>query len=523
MKKLCRSLGVLALALSVLPGLLRADVLDTVWLRCYAQPGYCNDEATAMFVDGAGNVYVTGSSQAGVGGYKDFATVKYNSAGVQQWAERYSGMGNSIPTDIVVDGAGNVYVTGGSESTGTGYDFLTVKYNSAGVLQWHDRYNGPGSGADWATAICLDSLGNVAVCGYVAGVSSSNDWTTIGYAPDGGRRFLTPRSSSGGNPDEANDIICDPQGNYYVAGRLWFPGNVDDAAVIKYNSLGVEQWVANYDGPLSGDGALAICRSAAGDFYVTGWSTGLNDNADVITLKVSAAGAVLWAARYAAPENGSDVGMKIAVDAQGNPRVLGRVQVGPGGDYDLVTLGYRADSVSQFTNRLNSGGSCTPGNIALDADGKVIICGALAGDYLTVQYSGSVEDWRRVENFGSGDAATAVAVDNQGFVYVTGRGDWGADAWNFTTIKYRRTNAVEEGSPALVSPDRAPTIVRGVLEIGSRLTADGSRLELGLLDISGRRVMDLRPGPNDVSRLAPGIYFSVVPGRSLPGRVVVAR
>jgi hypothetical protein len=30
-----------------------------------------------------------------------------------------------------------------------------------------------------------------------------------------------------------------------------------------------------------------------------------------------------------------------------------------------------------------------------------------------------------------------------------------------------------------------------------------------LLDISGRKVLDLRPGENDVSRLAPGVYFVV--------------
>jgi len=28
----------------------------------------------------------------------------------------------------------------------------------------------------------------------------------------------------------------------------------------------------------------------------------------------------------------------------------------------------------------------------------------------------------------------------------------------------------------------------------------------------GRRVMDLRPGANDVSRLSPGVYFVVEPG-----------
>jgi hypothetical protein len=33
----------------------------------------------------------------------------------------------------------------------------------------------------------------------------------------------------------------------------------------------------------------------------------------------------------------------------------------------------------------------------------------------------------------------------------------------------------------------------------------GYRVEL--LDVSGRKVLDLHPGPNDVSRLSPGVYF----------------
>ena len=28
-----------------------------------------------------------------------------------------------------------------------------------------------------------------------------------------------------------------------------------------------------------------------------------------------------------------------------------------------------------------------------------------------------------------------------------------------------------------------------------------------MLDISGRKVLDLRPGPNDVRALVPGVYF----------------
>jgi len=50
-----------------------------------------------------------------------------------------------------------------------------------------------------------------------------------------------------------------------------------------------------------------------------------------------------------------------------------------------------------------------------------------------------------------------------------------------------------------------PTIVRGVLMMGQRLMADGSGPEL--VDATGRKVMDLHPGANEVSRLAPGVYF----------------
>lgn len=514
----------LSLALGLLPTFARA-VVDTVWVRRYAQPGYCNDEATAMYVDRAGNVYVTGSSQRVEAGLKDFATVKYNSAGVQQWAARYEGPGNSIPYAITVDGTGNVYVTGASESTGVSYDFLTVKYNSAGVLQWHDRYTGAANGDDRALSVCVDSSGNVAVCGYAAGTSTSNDWAIIGYSSAGARRFVTPRTSSGGNPDEANAIIADPQGDYYVAGRFWFGGTnkADDAAVVKYSNAGAEQWVAAYDGPLSGDGAVAICRSASGDLYATGWSVGPSDNADILTMKVSAVGSLVWTKRCAAPENGNDMGTRIAVDASANVRVLGRVQVGPGGDYDLVNIGYGSDSTEQFVNRLNSGGYAVPGGLAVDKDGHVLVSGDLAGDYLTIEYDGPTEAWRRVENFGSGDAAAALGVDDSGYVYVAGRGDFGANAWDFVTIKYDRRAGIEETPNPQVSGFKpAATIVYGMLVLGEAGSRQNTACRAELLDAAGRAVMGLRPGANDVSRVTSGVYFVTASGQPT-ARVVIQR
>ncbi|MBK7160163.1 MAG: SBBP repeat-containing protein [Ignavibacteria bacterium] len=74
------------------------------WISTY---NYNTEDAKAIEVDNSGNVYVTGTSGT------DYATVKYNSSGVQQWASRYNGTGNSsdYANSIAVDGLGNVYVT----------------------------------------------------------------------------------------------------------------------------------------------------------------------------------------------------------------------------------------------------------------------------------------------------------------------------------------------------------------------------------------------------------------------------
>ncbi len=49
------------------------------------------------------------------------------------------------------------------------------------------------------------------------------------------------------------------------------------------------------------------------------------------------------------------------------------------------------------------------------------------------------------------------------------------------------------------------TVIRSVLLLAERPSSSPSVSYL--LDISGRQVMDLLPGPNDVRALAPGVYF----------------
>jgi hypothetical protein len=84
----------------------------------------------------------------------------------------------------------------------------------------------------------------------------------------------------------------------------------------------------------------------------------------------------------------------------------------------------------------------------------------------------------------------------------------------------------EDLIPQALSTKPEPTIVRGGLLFEP---ADGEgRMAAGsLLDISGRKVLDLYPGANDVRNLAPGVYFVMSVGGEHPAsscsKVVVAR
>ena len=64
-----------------------------------------------------------------------------------------------------MDDGGNVYVTGGSTGQNSGIDYTTIKYNRNGDELWVVRYNGPANNPDQATAVAVDSSGNVYVTG----------------------------------------------------------------------------------------------------------------------------------------------------------------------------------------------------------------------------------------------------------------------------------------------------------------------------------------------------------------------
>ncbi|MEO5803983.1 MAG: SBBP repeat-containing protein, partial [Verrucomicrobiota bacterium] len=156
-----------------------------VWTNSYNGPGNSGDQARAMAVDTSGNVFVTGESWSGSS--DDYATIKYSGAGVALWTNRYNGPGNSddYAEAMAVDTSGNVFVTGDSLGTNLLSDYATIAYSGAGVALWTNRYNGPENNRDQAGAVVVDGSGNVFVTGRSVGSGSDYDYATIKYSGAG--------------------------------------------------------------------------------------------------------------------------------------------------------------------------------------------------------------------------------------------------------------------------------------------------------------------------------------------------
>jgi len=316
------------------------------WVIRYNGPGNGIDNAYSMAVDGLGNVYVTGSSYGGSGNTDDYATIKFNSAGVQQWVVRYNGTGDywDEAYSIAVDGSGNVYVAGRSwGGVYSEYNYATIKYNSAGVQEWVRRYNGPGNDYDRANFMAVDGTGNVYVTGESFGSGTGYDYATIKYNSAGVQQWVPRYNGPGNNFDQALSLAVDGSGNVFVTGASQGSGTSRDYATVKYSSLGFQQWASRYNGPgNSDDNATSIAMDGLGYVYVTGSSYGGSGTSlDYATIKYNSAGGIQqWLQRYNGPGNGDDRANSLAVDGSGNVHITGSSYGGSSIMDDYATIKY---------------------------------------------------------------------------------------------------------------------------------------------------------------------------------------
>lgn len=206
-----------------------------------------------------------------------------------------------------------------------------------------------------------------------------------------------------------------------------------------------EDWVARYDGPASRDDyPVDLQVDGSGHVYTVGISPGTVTDSDYATVKHDTSGTRTWIARYDGPASAEDRPAALAVDDSGNVYVTGMATVAEGNS-DYMTLKYNSAGELLWAKSYDgpAAGEDAATALAVDRGGNVYVTGGSAGagtggDFATVKYDPAGNElWvARYNRPDLDDRAAGMAVDPSGNVYVVGSNSCGWGCWYFTTIKY---------------------------------------------------------------------------------------
>lgn len=194
--------------------------------------------ANAVAVDNSGNIIVTGFRGIGAGDW-DWLTIKYDQNLIALSSVTYdSGSGNDDKAEeVAIDDSDNIIVTGFS-SNGSNDDYYTIKYNSdLSQVVSSARYNGPANGNDYAGNVVVDGAGNIIVSG-ISSNGTTYDYVTIKYSSDLSTIISSDTYSAGvANPSLFRmGMALDNSGNIVIAGHSNNGSNTDFFTLIYNNA-----------------------------------------------------------------------------------------------------------------------------------------------------------------------------------------------------------------------------------------------------------------------------------------------
>jgi hypothetical protein len=256
-------------------------------------------------------------------------------------------------------------------------------------------------------------------------------------------------------------IVVDANFNTYISG--YTDGNFEgeslvglkDAYIIKYNSIGVKQWVvlAGVSGAYTYGQSLAV--DGNGNVFLTGSTTGsLHDQTqsglrDLFLIKYNSSGIRQWTKQSGASASNS-IGQSLALDSTGNVFIAGSTTKSLdsqliSGDKDAFIMKYDNNGTKLWTKL--SGGihfETSASSIAIDSIGNIYLSGNTNGNldseiyfgtsdsFISKYNSAGIKQWTKLLG-GAGFQTTsfAIAVDPLQNVYLTGLTKGGLDGQTF--------------------------------------------------------------------------------------------
>ena len=330
--------------------------------------GVGNDFINDVAVDSSNNVIISGRFCDGTinfGGDDltnatgcSLYVAKFSSAGIHQWSRASAATYGVLSQSVAVDSSSNIFVAGyfsgvmnlgGTDltSSNNSNDIFLVKYNSAGVHQWSQRF---GSTADdVAYGVATDSSGNVIITGFFTGTvnfggddltsySGGYDLYLAKYNSSGTHQWSEKFLNNGGDKGYSLKTIA---GDAILFGGV-FTGSINlgcgvltsaglqDMLIAKFGSDGTCTWSVKFGGTGT-DSLYDIAVDSSSNVYATGDFNGAVNFgggvltsvlSDIFVLKVGASdGAYAWATQYGSTSNDHAYG--IGVDASNNVLITG--------------------------------------------------------------------------------------------------------------------------------------------------------------------------------------------------------
>lgn len=305
------------------------------WSQTWNSAGSRADQARGITKGSNGVLYVVGNTP----GPQSFAKVlvlAYDAANgtLLNTIQYSSGAGISESGAwIATDAAGNIYV--GGTTVGDATDVMTLKFNSAGVLQWRKTWDGAAFGPfsnDSIVKLLLDASGNPLVL--INGLAASNqpDYVVVKYAAaDGATLWEASWGTNGG--EYPADMEIDAAGDVYATGIGI--DLINKYSTIKLNRTNGQLIWQFYDALGNDHSATGLFLDGNGGVLITGSSDPDGDhsnfNDQFFTVKRDATtGVQLWTHVYGATCVGCyDVPSDVRVDSEDHTFVVGRTSSPP--------------------------------------------------------------------------------------------------------------------------------------------------------------------------------------------------
>ena len=239
------------------------------WQRTYGGNDF---DGKPYILEAADGGYIVAASTDSFGaGSGDYWILKLDSSGGIEWQRTYGGNDWDGKPYIQEAADGGYIVAGETCSFGAGpSDIWILKLDSSGGIEWQRTYGG--NDREWATDIKLTSDGGYIVAGVTHFYGKYGNFLILKLDSSGGIEWQ--RAYGGGFMDYPWSIQQTIDGGYIVAGytesfdqqNRWL-----DASVLKLTSSGDIEWEETYGGSLD-DLAWSIQQTSDGGYIIAGES-----------------------------------------------------------------------------------------------------------------------------------------------------------------------------------------------------------------------------------------------------------